>query len=345
MTMSDAERESTSVAMTKAIIQKESLKAVAAAVQKDGTLYGPVETTSHAGPDVVLAAVGADGSMVFDYKNFKLPPKRLFFPACEGLGECTEHDLSEDPSRKTVILGMRPCDAMALTYTDKVFLEAGCVDPSYSARRENTLIISLACKSACDNCFCTSVDCGPACKDGSDILAHDLGDSLLLESVTDKGKAFMAENGKLLSDAADQDAPPAADTGKQLLDLKDINARMQAVFESPIWDSMAERCLSCGSCTLLCPTCHCFAIFDGGTADEPKRVRAHDTCQFASFTSEASGHNPRARVGDRMRQRIMHKFSYVKDNYDDLFCVGCGRCVQGCPVNIDIREVLSEVNG
>ena len=334
--------------MVSGLIEKGNLKKLIAAVVKDSTFLGPIRT----GDDVSLCEVGPDDDLALDYFNLKLPPKRLFFPQDETIAATEGEDMAQVPlpDEKVVVFGVRPCDALALLRLDKVFLDGQFADPYYRSRRDNSTIISMACAQPLETCFCTSLGTSPAGKEGADVLAFDIGDSLLFEAVTEKGEAFMKDHAGLFGrvtkarqEARDKQASAAQEAIPEI-QVSQITEKLRENFESAVWDEIARRCLSCGICTYLCPTCHCFGLYDEGTGSKSLRVRVQDSCMFPSFTLEASGHNPRASDQDRMKQRIMHKFRFTVENFGDLFCVGCGRCITNCPVNIDLRETLAEVS-
>jgi len=253
------------------------------------------------------------------------------------------------PGNATVLFGLRPCDAASLVLLDKIFLDQAYVDPYYKSRREHTTIIALACNEPGSACFCSSVGGGPGESTGADAIAFDLGDVLLFEAVSDKGEAFLTKHEKLLSaadasdDAAKEKVVANAEAKLKPVKIDGLAAKLADMFDAPVWEAIGERCVGCGTCTYLCPTCHCFGIYDEKTGENVQRIRTQDACMFPQFTLEASGHNSRATQGARARQRVMHKFSYTVDNVGETFCVGCGRCVVHCPVNIDIREILEEV--
>jgi ferredoxin len=221
----------------------------------------------------------------------------------------------------------------------------GFADPYFLQRRENAVVIALACASPCPTCFCTAMGGGPAGTEGADLLAHDLpeADAVLLEAVSDKGRALLEAHRGLLSAPAPQalaqaraaDAAAEAVVG-QAGDLAPVNP----AFEDGRWEELTASCIGCGACTYLCPTCHCFDIADESRLYQGRRIRTWDSCQFPLFTKHASGHNPRKNKKERLRQRFMHKFSYAVQNTGVALCVGCGRCIAGCPVNLDIRDVV-----
>ena len=126
--------------------------------------------------------------------------------------------------------------------------------------------------------------------------------------------------------------------------IEDITEKLRGMFEHPLWEDIHQRCLGCGVCTYLCPTCYCFDIQDIPSGHgQGTRIRSWDSCMFSSFTLQASGHNPRSSLKQRLRQRIMHKFNYFVENYGVLGCVGCGRCIKNCPAGIDIREIIQHI--
>ena len=127
------------------------------------------------------------------------------------------------------------------------------------------------------------------------------------------------------------------------LNIAQIKKALDRDFDNPLWETIHEKCLGCGVCTFLCPTCHCFDILDEGDSTQGERIRIWDSCMFPLFTLHASGANPRPGGKERMRQRVMHKFSYFLDNHEQPSCTGCGRCIRFCPVNLDIREVLGAI--
>jgi sulfhydrogenase subunit beta (sulfur reductase) len=331
-----------------AAIDKKNFKKLVTAMLKQGTVRAPVRGAR----GVTLAEVSEKCEIVFDYANLDLPLKREFFPQCEVLAT-GENDgwrpAAPESGSPRIVFGVRPCDAQSLVYLDRVFTDEKQTDPFYAKRRDRTLVVSLACETAGRACFCTSVGGGPASTAGADIVAFNLQNSLLFESVTSRGEAFLAKNKALLRQPTPAEAKARKEqethTLKQLpaLSMTDAAGKLAKNFNSPQWEAIAETCLSCGACTYLCPTCHCFDICDEQHGQGDSKVRVHDACMFASFTREASGHNPRGRRRDRMRQRVMHKFSYAPENFGEIFCVGCGRCVVSCPSNIDIRETVSRM--
>ncbi len=167
--------------------------------------------------------------------------------------------------------------------------------------------------------------------------------------MTPKGAALLtpadlpATAGPEDTQAFDKAFSAAKDTTVKPIDATALAGKLSDIFDSDIWDRWHDRCLGCGTCTYLCPTCHCFDIAEEATNNIGQRVRNWDSCMFDLFTLHASGHNPRDLQRQRLRQRVMHKFSYTVDRYNQPFCVGCGRCVNRCPVNIDIREILGEL--
>ncbi len=335
--------------MAQGSIKKADLGKLIEAVRRDGRFFGPIDQ----GDGACLAEVTPDAVLKLDYANFTLPPKRMFFPRSEVIATHEASGMAAVPVQEgqVVLFGVRPCDALALTYLDKVFVDKQFTDPYYRSRRERTLVISLACREPAATCFCTSVHGAPDGRAGADILAVEVGEALVLESLTKAGEAFMTHHAKLFASptpaqrtACDAQASEAAKK-VSAVPIDGLKAKLSGCAENAgVWDDIAERCLACGVCTYLCPTCHCFGLYDEQVGQTMRRVRAQDACTFPTFTQEASGHNPRTRHGMRMRQRVMHKFCYATENFGDIFCVGCGRCVASCPAHLDIRETITEVS-
>jgi len=237
-----------------------------------------------------------------------------------------------------VLFGLRPCDARALTVLDRLFL-APPEDRLFAERRQNTALVGLACaKQQFPECFCTSVGCGPQEAANLDVMLIESGDGYAVQVVTDKGAALLAgvplaEGGAL---------PPAPSIGNQV-PTDGMAERLRKVFNSGYWQRLADRCLGCKICTYLCPTCHCFDVRDCQVDGCTERVRCWDGCQSAQFTRLAGGHNPRGSKAARLRQFYAHKYLYFPERFGVVQCVGCGRCAHFCPVNIDIRETLQDL--
>ena len=295
------------------------------------------------------------------FTNTRLSPRSFLLPQSERMFEFTLDEKSEDARilkeaprdyPPKVVVGIRPCDAMALRLVDVSFDNAEFKDPWWVKRRESMTLVGLGCSQPCSTCFCTSVNCGPFNEDGLDVLLFDLGDSFLAKALTEKGAKLLKVGGvekdadvglkkkgdELKTEAQKRISSHVPTDRLREKDVKDL-------FDAPFWDDVAFACINCGTCTFLCPTCWCFDIQDEVTKKEGDRIRNWDSCMFPLFTLHASGHNPRAEKVQRVRQRFMHKLKYYVDKYGNgVACVGCGRCVRYCPVNIDIREVFRLMN-
>lgn len=332
------------------VLRKQELQALIATVAKDATFYAPQSGDS----GLEYASVTGEQPITYDYVHVKLSPKGLFFPQREVLCRFCNETLQAIPvpEEKFVVFGGRPCDARALWYLDKVFEDQASqfTDPYYVSRRKNAVIITLACNEPAATCFCTIVGGNPAERLGSDILVTELGDELLFDACTEKGQEFMQMYQQFFKVPTAQHRAQQAEQAAQAtqkVQAQNVNfnlpekARLDQIFDEAVWETITNTCLGCGACTYLCPTCHCFDITDETNAlGDGIRLRSWDSCQYPLFTKHASGHNPRVNKKQRMRQRIMHKFSYTVEKSNAIFCVGCGRCVQHCPVNLDIREML-----
>jgi sulfhydrogenase subunit beta (sulfur reductase) len=259
------------------------------------------------------------------------------------------------PERKDssprVLVGIRPCDARALSVLDRVF-DRGTPDgdPYWRNHRDRTLLVGLACAEPCSTCFCASAQCGPHHQEGLDLLLVDLGERYIVHVLSEKGSSIAAQ----LPDASKNELRQAAEQRARAEErataecaVEEVSCReLDELYELGVWDRLAETCLNCGACTFVCPTCHCFDIQDETKGSKGRRVRNWDTCMNPLFTRHASGHNPRGGRKARVRQRFLHKLSYMPSKLGGAAgCVGCGRCITACPVNIDIREVMQEMAG
>lgn len=317
------------------LLREAGLRVVGPVLAGDGTLFAPVESADQ----LVLGA--------------ELPRKSakgLMFPQSEVIlryrketdGRVTVDDI-DGFAPPTVLIGTHPCDAAAMGVLDAVF-SWDYRDKFYLERRENTTIVTLGCRGLIDDaCFCTSVGLGPDARDGSDVYAMrgESGD-LVLEAVTPKGEALLAMSAALLEDT--DPLPPPAEAPEPAFDLDDVKCWLDENFESDFWKEMSLSCVGCGTCTFLCPTCHCFDIVDETCQGEGVRRKNWDSCQMGLFTVHASGHNPRSVQSERFRQRIMHKFKYYVEKFDKTLCVGCGRCVRACPVGHSLLNYLTEID-
>lgn len=278
-------------------------------------------------------------------RNTQRSPKELFFPQTEVMftyqkgnkGEAERPALTE----KRVILGIRPCDVKGMLLLDKLFDNEDYRDPYYIEKREATIIIGLACNNPQETCFCTSLGIQPDSKEGMDVLLREIKGGYLATGVSKKGEELISS----LPDAKGNEK--TREVGKPSTSFTidgGLSAKLSERFDDEVWAKISEKCLGCATCTYLCPTCHCFDVQDEVVGEEGRRIRLWDSCQFPLFTRHTTGHNPREKGRERMRNRIMHKFSYFVNIFGETACVGCGRCIANCPVNFDIREVIHRLN-
>ncbi|MEA3427632.1 MAG: 4Fe-4S dicluster domain-containing protein [Thermodesulfobacteriota bacterium] len=296
-----------------------------------------------------------------NYFNTRLSPKSIIYPQSEimfeyELDESKEdhHILKEtdtDYSPRAVI-GIRPCDAAAFLLVKRNFDTPEYKDPYWIKSYEATTFVGLACNNPQATCFCTSAGFGPFYEKGLDLLLVDMGDYYFAKIITLKGENFLESAG--WNTEADGDAGEQIKIMQQEAEAKIISSiatdklkdkTTTDLFDAPFWEEVAFACINCGACTYACPTCWCFDIQDEVNGYSGIRMRNWDSCMFPLFTLHASGHNPRNTNMQRLRQRFMHKLKYYVDKYNDgIQCVGCGRCIRLCPVNIDIRRVCNLMN-
>ena len=257
--------------------------------------------------------------------------------------------LNEAPAQ--VIFGLRPCDARGFVQMDQVFSGYGgfYFDPLYNARREATTLLAVTCRDPRSTCFCTAIGGCPAGHEGVDALFTQVAGGYTVEAFTAKGEATLESAGAAagLADASDAQSAEAAEIKVSAtfkvdvpFSLADIRDNLHDNIDGDGWHDLAYRCISCGTCTYVCPNCYCFSINDQIVETKGERYRCWDNCFNPLYTEETSGHNPRAQKFQRFRNRFSHKFWYYPDKYDSLLCSGCGRCIMHCPTRIDIREVL-----
>jgi ferredoxin len=297
----------------------------------------------------------------FQFQNTRLSPKDIVYPQSERMFEYTLD--AQDPEANILreapkdyspqaVVGIRPCDAHAVQLVKVNFDNPDYRDPWWVQHYEATTLVGLGCVDPCASCFCASVGGGPFSEKGLDVLLHDVGEEFLAKGLTEKGERFLEqiEGGGNPTDENRKKAEEIAAEASQKIQssvptdaLKD--KVVNELFDAPFWDDVAFSCINCGTCTFLCPTCWCFDIQDEVYGKQGDRMRNWDSCMFPLFTLHGSGHNPRDKKVQRVRQRFMHKLKYYVDKYGDgIQCSGCGRCVRFCPVNIDIREVCEQMN-
>jgi ferredoxin len=316
----------------------------------------------------VIAPAGDGGLVLFrqvasagearleDTAHPRWSPKEFLFPRTETLMSYTFGDSGvqlappQPPGTEQVLLGVRPCDAAGLMRLDEVFLGGEDGDQLYAGRRRRTAVVSLACAAARPECFCTAVGGAPDGTEGADaqLVPLPAPQGYLLRVLTPKGRELAGGPDPGWPAATEQDWAQArtqaervtAEIGRGPLP-GDLPGRLMDAFELPIWSTLAERCLGCGICAYVCPSCSCFDISDQANAYCGTRCRSWDTCTLAGFTRHASGHNPRPDQPSRYRQRVLHKFAYFPlENDGRLMCAGCGRCVALCPAGMDIRSAV-----
>jgi NAD(P)H-flavin reductase len=279
------------------------------------------------------------------WKRFTFPPVvPLSVGRKEGRAVTFEPSAIDPP--KLAFLGVRGCELAALGIQDRVFLGGPYTDEDYRARRAAAFVIGVNCTTANSTCFCTSMGTGPEIRGGHDIVLTELDEGFLLRSGSVEGADLLARLPVKAADAG-QIFRAAQAVGKVAAMVGDplptagLHDRLLAQFDSPGWSEIAERCLMCANCSMVCPTCFCSSVVQRSDLDGhiSTSERVWDFCFTASFARVAGG-NFRNRPRDRYRQWLTHKFATWIDQFGTFGCVGCGRCIAWCPVGIDVRKEL-----
>lgn len=254
-------------------------------------------------------------------------------------------------AKPVAIIGVRSCDLAALSLQDKHFLNSACVDPHYQVQRTSLFLVAVNCTHPSDTCFCASTGDGPAAQEGFDLLLDELDDGFVIRSGTEAGQKILQElpvHSVTTGQKAAISIQNQRATECQTRRLPSHNLE-QVLFDNldhPHWKIVAERCLSCGNCTSVCPTCFCYREQDTGTLDltRSEHTREWDSC-FTQGHSYIHGLTVRADTHLRYRQWLTHKLGSWHSQYGRSGCVGCGRCISWCPVGIDLTEEIAAVVG
>lgn len=301
--------------------------------------------------DVIESADEID----WNYVSTILSPKKYIYPPVESLLKYSKKGDVETvfDNSKQILLGLHPCDINAINQLDEAFKGEDNIDRNYFERRNNSTIIGFDCSVKCEKSFCETLK-SYRVQDGYDVYLSFVGDNVIVEALTDKGKVlFQNIKGKeLCSDILDEESKIKEDRKKMFL-KEEININkaempslLEKTYNSDLWTDIGKKCVSCGSCNIVCPTCFCFDVRDENdlNLETGERKRYWDACQLHSFTRVAGDEVFRNKKADRNRHRIYRKFKYLDERYNDIFCVGCGRCNRACLADISIIDIFNDLN-
>ncbi|HWB98954.1 MAG TPA: 4Fe-4S dicluster domain-containing protein [Bryobacteraceae bacterium] len=299
--------------------------------REDGALFG--------------FAPGADG-----WKRYLYPPEATLFTATQGEHGVEFEGRAEEPPRYA-LLGVRCCELAAIAIQDRVLLSEPSPDPVYRQRRRNVFLIAVNCTASAPTCFCASMHSGPPAEAGFDLALTEMAGGerhwFLAEAGTRHGAEVLAELSPEVADStrqseAEQAVRAVRDGLQRHMQTAGLREILYEHFEHPHWDEIAARCMCCGNCTMVCPTCFCTTVEDTSSLDgrRAERLRRWDSCFTESF-SYIHGGSVRMSARSRYRQWLTHKLAAWIDQFGSSGCVGCGRCITWCPAKIDLTQEVA----
>jgi len=332
------------------VIDKKDMASLVRSIMQEREVVGPVAKDGK----FVFGPITDYSQLRLDYNITLLPAKQYFLPQEETilkykLGEA----ISSEPvieARPRVIMGVHPCDINANWLLDLAF-STDNLDTNYMEKRKKAIVIGLDCNQPCDeHSFCKSMG-SLAVEGGYDLFLTGIGDAYVVEYGSPMGMELLARHkgareatsGDMARFGAVQDAKWPKFTYKLEMNVGDLPSLLAIAYDNPLWEELGQKCLACGACTLVCPTCYCFDVQDRLALNlkEGQRVRLWDSCQLPDFATVAGGENFRKARANRQRHRFFRKGKYLTEMFGKVGCVGCGRCVRSCLVHIDPVEVYN----
>ncbi len=288
--------------------------------------------------DVAAACLGPRNCVQNSIKEFFFPKHETIFKFERQGNDVVLTDAPEFDVEQ-IVVAARPCDSAALPILDPLF-GWDYQDRFFQQRRAKSTVVTFACATTDKHCFCTAVGGSPDNPAGSDAMLFPIEEGVFeLRTYTEKGEKLFAGVG----DESDKQGS-ACDAPEVNFDVSKVAEWIRGNFASPVWEKVSLRCVGCGACAFVCPTCHCFDIVDEGSYNKGQRVKNWDSCQEAMFTLHASGHNPRGTQGKRQRQRLTHKFVTYPEKFQYYLCTGCGSCSRSCGQMFGIRPCLEALD-
>ncbi len=340
------------------VLAKDGLKTLFENLAADNRVVGPVQIGENkkGKPLYAFEDVREFSEMKLDYTTTRLPAKRFFLPFKENLstfkieGDDWEKSIDYNAKEPVVFFGLHPCDINALNKLDKVLIHSVYPMPYYAAKRKNMFIIGMDCMPQ-PHCFCRSMGADTALS-GFDLFITDIGDKYFVEILTDTAFNFL-RNLKI-EEPADKDhvtymkvIQKKNKKFKAKVDTTDLTKILDLEFQSPVWDEWGNKCLGCGSCSHVCPTCYCYGVEETVDIDlkGAKKTKILHSCTLIDFAEVAGGHNFRPHRNDRLKYRYYHKHRGFVEAFEESLCVGCGRCGETCLSGITVPEVIASVRG
>lgn len=329
------------------ILKKNKVEEVLTRLAEKADVYAPMQRGSQTGFYSWKSYDDATDDLLLDALNVSLPPKHVVFPQTDKMYSFKQDGVEIDIDKvyeeiePKVLFGVRACDLQGIACLDMVFLTKGYEDNFYKARRDNLTIVANACYYPGKTCFCTSMGVDPVNPD-ADVVISDVGaEGYAWVAKSDKGQALTEKIADLLEEKEVKLPEPQKFTLN--VNYDGVAEKLKGMFEHPLWEQLSEPCQTCGICTYLCPTCHCFDIQVKTWGAEGYRFRCYDSCMYEEYTREAGGGNPRGKAMERFRNRFLHKLEFFNERYGTPLCTGCGRCIVACPTGVSIVKIIEKV--
>ena len=334
-----------------ATFKKDQFEQFFCLLKSFGKVFAPVRVSEKS---FSFKPIESPSQIAFEALRTILPPKKFFFQQHEPILSYDENGIHEvkPQAQQQVIFGVHPCDLAGLGIMDKVYT-ASPPDPHYIARRQATMLVGLSCMPD-KHCFCKSMGTDSPTSD-YDLFLTDIGDQYFVQIHSANGLNLIESMPDFFSRPEAQEDQTFKDfwttrdkAFSSHFESENLPAIMDMEWNSQVWDDLGNRCLSCGNCTPVCPTCYCFDMVDVASlhADRGERVREWDSCQFVGFAKVAGDTNFRPGPVDRLKFWYRHKLHGFEDPHGLPTCVGCGRCTESCPAGIDdIVNVVLRLQG